>query len=727
MYGSQGLILNHDLAHAPFQVGAIFDDMDDKFWFFQTLMTQVLEHHAPLKSKRVRPTQPAFMNSRLRKNVHLKAQLRNRYNKFPSKRNWETFRIQRNRTTQIRKTSIKSYIMERCSNKPDKTFYKTVKPFISTKPVAQAPCQLQIEERLVKNDKDIADNLNKYYVEIANDIGIPYDCTIENLTDYHYVNACIEKYKDHSSINSIKQLVSTNNQYKFKFEETTSSNVNTIFKNLDPSKSTGYDMLPPKIIKLSSPVICNTITNLMNDMLTTNSFPNQMKHAEIQPLHKKGSTLEMANYRPVSILTTLSKLFEKEINNQLKSLSDRVFTETLSAYRSNFSTQHVILQVTEAIKGSLDRKQNSGAVLTDLSKAFDCLPHDLIIAKLNAYNVDKGALTLISSYLRGRQQRVKIGNHRSSWLTLKKGVPQGSILGPVLFNFFINDLLLPASGYSIANYADDTTIIATAPTSDLLSNTLVGAVERVVGWFEENGMKANPSKFQYIVFGTKSETDVLNVNDTIKINPSNDVKLLGITLDQRLNFEKHISDICRKSAWQLYALRRISKYLSCEAKMFIFKSYIASNFNYCKVVWHFCSKKSRLKLEKLQERGLRIVLEDKISSYQELLIKCKLKSLHENRLQCLLLEVFQAVRGTSPNYITCLFKHKETVYNLIHKNQLLVDKKRTTCYGLNSFSYLGATLWNRLPNAIKDIHEVNHFKTSISNIEISNLENIYMD
>ena len=680
---------------------------------------------APLKSKRVRPNQPPFMNSRLRKNVHLKAQLRNRYNKYPNRRNWELFRIQRNRTTQIRKTSIKSYLMERCSSKPDRTFYRTVRPFVSTKPMAQPPSQLDMNDRLIKSEKDIANCMNEYYVNIANDIGFSYDQKTDDLSNYEYVNSCIDKFKNHSSILKIKQHTALIGNFNFNFNPTTSTDINKLLSKLDISKSTGCDNLSPKIVKLSSSIIEPFITNMVNDMFTLKSFPNQLKCAEIQPLHKKGSTLEMANYRPVSILTTLSKIFEKEINNQLRPLSDKVFTDTLSAYRSNYSTQHVILQVTEAIKGSLDKKLCSGAVLTDLSKAFDCLPHDLIIAKLYAYNFSIDALVLISSYLRGRQQRVKIGNQRSDWSNLKKGVPQGSILGPVLFNFFVNDLLLPTSEYTIANYADDTTILVSSLTNELLLNKLSTATSIVIKWFQENGMKANPSKFQFIVFGKNNNIGTLTVNDTTEIIPSQDVKLLGITLDPNLNYNKHVSLICKKSAWQLCALRRISKYLSSEAKMYIFKSYIASNFNYCKVAWHFCSKKSRLKLERLQEKGLRIVSDDYESSYDELLCKYKVKSLHVSRLQSLLLEVYQAQREISPGYMSCLFKKKTINYDLVNKHQLQIGNPRTTLHGLNSLTHMGATLWNRLPNNVKMLENTELFKRAISDIDIIKLENIY--
>ena len=158
--------------------------------------------------------------------------------------------------------------------------------------------------------------------------------------------------------------------------------------------------------------------------------------------------------------------------------------------------------------------------------------------------------------------------------------------------------------------------------------------------------------------------------------------------------------------------------------MYIFKLYIASNFHYCKVAWHFCSKKSRNKLEKLQEKGLRIVCEDNESSYEDLLLKCNMKSLHVERLQTILLEAYNARKGTGPRFISKLFKSKSTTYDLINKDQLAVVNKRTVSHGLRSFSYLGATLWNRLPNHIKEL-DVIQFKKEIRNLDTVRLEKMY--
>ena len=299
---------NDDVAAAPFYVGGLFDNMDDKYWFFQHLLLNVLNEHAPVKTKRVRPTQPPFMNARLRKNVHLKAQLRNRYNKFPTRRNWEMFRIQRNRTSHLRKISIKNYFIERCSGKQDKPFYQTVQPFISNKPPTVPPVQLAEGECLIKDETEIANVMNNYYTNIARNIG-QNDTELCDLSDELFVDKSILKYKDHSSILKIKQNVT--NVSMFNFDAVSHAKIRKNLLNVNVSKGAGYDCIAPKILKLAAVNLTPHITSLINDMFTSSVFPKQLKKAEICPLYKKGSNLDKANYRPVSILTSISKLFQK--------------------------------------------------------------------------------------------------------------------------------------------------------------------------------------------------------------------------------------------------------------------------------------------------------------------------------------------------------------------------------------------------------------------------------
>lgn len=221
-------------------------------------------------------------------------------------------------------------------------------------------------------------------------------------------------------------------------------------------------------------------------------------------------------------------------------------------------------------------------------------------------------------------------------------------------------------------------------------------------------MQANPEKFQAISVGVKSHTEIKSFDISGSTIPCDEqVKLLGVDIDYQLNFDAQVSAICQKAAKQLNVLQRLSKFLSVPTRLIIFKSFIRSNFNYCPIVWHFCSKANTDKLEKLQYRALRIVFNDFTSSYESLLNKVKLPTLHLNRLKTIAIETFKCLHNISPKYIQNLAKFKTSVYNCRYDHILEVPTVRTTRYGQNSFRFEAARVWNSLPS---DIRRVENFK-----------------
>ena len=193
---------------------------------------------------------------------------------------------------------------------------------------------------------------------------------------------------------------------------------------------------------------------------------------------------------------------------------------------------------------------------------------------------------LMFSYLKGRRQCLKISNSRSSWKLLTKSVPQGSILGPFLFNVFMNDLFLFIQNWKLYNYADDNSMIYSSPDINVILTNLKHDCKNAIKWFGENSMKANPDKFQFMVLSSDPlQQQRIEIENDIALLSESRVKLHGVIMDDRLHFNDHISAMCCRAARQLNALARISKHLDSKSKHIVYNSFVASNFNYCPLVW----------------------------------------------------------------------------------------------------------------------------------------------
>ena len=271
-----------------------------------------------------------------------------------------------------------------------------------------------------------------------------------------------------------------------------------------------------------------------------------------------------------------------------------------------------MITLIETWKKYLDNKESFGALLTELSKAFECVNPELLIATLHAYGLDSPSLELIHNYLNNRQQRVLIDNEFSTWSDIKDGVPQGSILGPLFFNIHICDLFYIMRKWPTARYADDTTPYTGGKNTQEVITSLENCALVLFKWFENNLMKANSDKSHLLLRSSTSST--ANINGDI-IKNSESEKLLGVTIDYKLNFEEHLTKVCDKASQKLNALARISSYMNINQRKRIMRAFISSQFGYCPLVWFFCSRKINNRMNRIQERALRIVCKDYVSTF----------------------------------------------------------------------------------------------------------------
>ena len=703
---------NKDLEQAPFHVGEIFDDYDDMYYFNEKLMFSIMNEHAPVKCRKIKHNSIPYMNSELRKCINVKNMLRRKFDKCNTQQNWALYRYYRNRVVNLRKQSIGRYIQKCTVNTGSTEFWKTIKPLISDRSHANDNVTLMENGEIVNNADDLCDVMNSYFVNMAKDIGHVSNNISIQLNDK--LEDIIDEYKNHDSCMYIKNN-NLNNGKCFSFDYVTRDQIQCELSKLNIRKSTGCDSIPPKLLKLGAENLSIPIQYMINRSLCDCVFPYEAKKAEISPIYKKNDSLDKCNYRPVSVLSTLSKIYEKIIVGQLTQYFDTICSPDLSGFRKKHGCQDVILNLVENTKSKVDNNKIVCTVLTDLTRAFDCLPHRLLIAKMYFYGFNYDACKLVMNYLSNRQQRVKLNGVKGEWMDIYKGAPQGSLFGPFAYNLFSNDLLvLMRENCDIYNYADDNTISCDASNLEEVKVKMVNILNNMLCWFKQNGLKANPEKFQMILFGRNHSFDnqSIIVNDICLMNQTN-VKLLGVYIDSKFDFNVHVSEICRKAGYKLNVLSRLSRNLDVKAKLLLLHSFILSFFNYCAVAWHFCNVDSTRKIEKIQERALRFIYKDFTSSYESLREESQIPLAYIQRMRQIIIEVYKCYNKISPMYLHNIFKSHETSYKLRKIGSIHLPNCTTFKYGTNSFAYQGAKLWNSIENNVKTL-EFKDFKRHIS-------------
>ena len=691
----------------------IFDYGDMDYDKFKKAFIDILNLHAPMKKKYIRGNNSPFMNQTLSKAFMHRSKLKNRYNKNPTEVNKISYNQQRNHCVSLLRKEKKKYYnnLDLKIFADNKKFWQRVKPLFSDKQKSLSRDIILVEnDKLISDKLEVAEKLNNFFIEAVENLEIEsYLPEITRDIPDENIQEIIDQYKNHPSILKIKENVGEG--HIFSFKDTTPQDFEREILKLDAKKATPSGDIPTKMIIKTYDIISNHFSEYYNKSKNNYSYPDSLKLADVAPVHKKEERTLAKNYRPVSLIPVVSKLFEKNMYDEIINFIENSLSPYLFGFRKGHSTEQCLVVMLEAWKKALDEKGTAGAILTDLSKAFDCLNHNLLIAKLNAYGFSLDALKFIRSYLKGRKQRTKVGSEFSKWLEIKCGIPQGSILGPLLFNIFLNDIFYFIKDICIANYADDNTPYASDINVTSLLETLEKETSTLLEWFKFNEMKPNEDKCHLFVVNPAEELSVKLGNETI-IN-STSVDLLGIKIDDKLNFNEHVTKLCKKGNQKLHALARISKYLSKDKIKVIMKTFINSQFNYCPLTWMFHNRTLNNKINRLHERTLRLVYNDENRSFQELLDLDNTTTVHHKNLQKLATEMYKIKNDLSPTPMKAIFNNRIDTHNLRSNGCWQTSRVRTVLYGTETIRYRGPKTWDMLPQNIKDSNTLSEFKAKV--------------
>ena len=511
---------------------------------------------------------------------------------------------------------------------------------------------------------------------------------------------------------------------RFKLQPTNPNKVFSLLNKLDKSKATGLDKISARFVRECADLICVPICDIFNQSISQGIFPDDWKYARVTPLYKQGDRGDVNNYRPISVIPIVAKVFERIVYEQLYAYLEEhdILCQNQSEFRANHSAVTALLEATDSWAYNIDNGKINGVIFLDLKKAFDTVDHQILLSKLSYYGIHGKSLKWFQSYLENRTQKCSVNGSLSNSCSLTCGVPQGTILGPLLLLLYINDLPNCLTNCKSRMYADDTHLTYASSNLENVQFCLNEDLANVFDWLQANKLTLNMTKTEFMLIGSRQRLDTLTTSPTIRMNSTQvsnvrATKSLGVMIDDKLDWHNHIEKLTKKIASGIGALKRIRHLIPASTLHLIYQALIKPHFDYCDIVWSNCGKTLRDKLQKLQNRAARVLT---FSNYDadttELLEFLGWKNLARQQEIHKATMMFRCLHGLAPEYLCSKFTWRDSAYNLRDsENKLNVPLPRTYYYR-NSFSYNGATLWNSLPCDIRNIESLGVFKRKINDI-----------
>lgn len=672
---------------------------------WKTTMQIILDRHAPCRIKRIRNKPSPWINLEIKREMYARNLLKKKAIKSNSSADWLLFKQKKNTVNQLVRRTKKCYYKDEIKNSSGnpKETWKVLNNLMGRKTKNTEITKLNLSSfETITDAKDIANSFNTHFTGIGPKLASQIPSSP--------VDKSFEEYL--TKVDSI-----------FRFRSVSPARVLNLLKTTDVGKAVGVDKISNKVLKISAPYIYESLAVIFNLSLETSIVPSDWKMAKVTPIFKTGDRYDSNNYRPISVISALARIFEKLVYDQLENYATKhnLINPRQSGFRSLFSTATAMLDLTNEWCFNIDRKLVNGALFLDLKKAFDTVDHKILLSKLEYFGLDQPAIGWFKSYLNGRMQMCTVNGILSDAQQLSCGVPQGTILGPLLFLIYINDLPNCVMHSSTRMYADDTNLTVSGSNIPEIKLMLEKDIQCVVEWLCANKLTLNVIKTEFMLIGSRQRIATLTDNLDLSVNgitlkQTDEIKCLGIKIDENLTWKSQIDTIKKKVATNLRVMRKAKPFLNRQLLISIYHSIIEPYFSYCSVVWDNIDLTLADKLQKLQNRAARIITSAPYSVHTcDVFSDLGWSPLAHNRKCQKAIMMHKIINGCAPSYLTEMFEKQfgSTVYNLRSSDKnIQIPKVRTESYK-RSFAVSGSMLWNSLPNSLKNEKILSKFKKGI--------------
>ncbi len=477
---------------------------------------------------------------------------------------------------------------------------------------------------------------------------------------------------------------------------------------MNVNKSSPSDIPKIKFLKISVEVIAPVLTKIFNLCITKGFFPDNLKLAEVVPIYKSGSKSNVINYRPISLLSPFSKIFESHIYNNLIKYFDRhkLLYRHQFGFREKSSTEFAVTQILDNINGVIQKKSIQCSVFLDLAKAFNTVNHQILLEKLRTYGVRGTPLMLLKSYLENRMQCTNVNSVKSSLRNVAHGVPQGSCLGPLLFLIYINDLP-KCTRLNVTLFADDACLSFEHPDPIQLENIVNTELDKVSTWLNKSKLFINHAKSKFLIFTKKKISHCFAIKiQNINLEQAHHAKYLGITVDDKLNWKCHIAKIKNKLSKSSYIIWKLKPFVNTHTLKLVYYSLVYPYLQYCVCAWGNAAKSNLDPVVKLQKRIVRCILsEPSTAPSTPLFLKLgmlKFEDIFKQQVVNLMYKFGNSSYKTGDLNLTKISSRHRYSTRLSCNNNYFFNLPRTNL-ATRSFSYVGPKFWRSVPAEMKNM------------------------